>query len=63
MFWIGLLIGVVLGGITAGYVVKNNASKAFKLMEDAKIVAELELAKIKKAMEAAKKKAATAKSE
>lgn len=47
MFWIGLIIGIVVGGLTAAYAVKNNKDKAFDLLDRLRLAAEAEASKLK----------------
>ena len=48
MFFIGLIIGLCLGVLLGGYIVKNNKDKAFAALDALKEAAEKELNEIKK---------------
>lgn len=51
MFWFGLILGLVIGGLTAAYVVKNNKKKAFDLLDRLRLAAEAEASKLKTELE------------
>ena len=47
MFWLGLGLGFILGGLVVGYIIRNNKDKSFKALDKLKKEAEEELLKLK----------------
>lgn len=47
MFWFGLILGLIVGGLIAAYAVKNNKEKAFDLLDRLRLAAEAEASKLK----------------
>ena len=51
----GFLVGLVVGGITGGYIVKNNKDKALNILSQMKADAEEALELVKSELEKLKK--------
>ena len=56
MFWFGLILGLVIGIIAGGYIVKNNKDKAFVLLDKLRLAAEAEVSKVKAELKELKEK-------
>ena len=56
MFWFGLILGLVVGGLGSAYIVKNNKDKAFDLLDKLRLAAEKEASKLKAEIEELRKK-------